>query len=78
MTVNLTLAEMTPEEAAEVAEQFGNPDGWMIEHHRVGSTCSFGPFKTIKEAHDWWRTVGAPEGVRGGFIPLFLNVDWRR
>lgn len=51
------------------------PDGYIITHHRAGSTCYFGPFATIQETVEW--NNNHPK-VRGAIIPVFKTVDWNR
>lgn len=61
-----------------IEASLGSPSGWMIAHHRMGSTCNFGPFSSLAAAHAWWEQTGKPMGVSPNFIALFLNVDWNR
>lgn len=53
------------------------PEGAVafLSHHRMGSTCHFGPFNTRDEIDAW--LVEHPQ-VRGVVEFMYLDVDWSR
>lgn len=63
---------------AKIEEKHGDPDGWMIVHHRMGDSCYFGPWTTLVDALDWWGSEGNPNGVHPNFIPMWKSVEWDR
>ena len=54
------------------------PDGWVIVHYRMGSTCYFGPWETHGEMVKWYRAEGQAMGVSPHGTPMWRKVRWDR